>query len=214
MRRGWFSGRLATETRRTPFSTDALVVAGSASSLDQKIGSAKGKLDSATAELKQAAAELSAVRTSITEALASNDIQRVRSILGSDPAVLAAALSAPVQLERIAVFPVDNFGSAMAPLYTTLALWIGALLVMVTCVWRLIRHAEPKPTRGMAATLGLAGGLFLAGLFAALMVDASFERFGVLLAVWAGLAALAAVTVYITATYKEAAPGAGTDENN
>ena len=32
MRRGWFSGRLETATRRTPFSTDALVVAGSASS--------------------------------------------------------------------------------------------------------------------------------------------------------------------------------------
>lgn len=107
--------------------------------------------------------------------------------------------------------PTDVIGGSLA-----FALVTGppALLVMVTCVWRLIRHAEPKPTRGMAATLGLAGGLFLAGLFAALMVDASFERFGVLLAVWAGLAALAAVTVYITATYKEAAPGAGTDENN
>ena len=44
---------------------------------------------------------------------------------------LAAALTAPVQIERTALFPSDNFGSAMTPLYCTLALFIGALLIMV-----------------------------------------------------------------------------------
>ena len=34
-------------------------------------------------------------------------------------------------IEREAVFPAENFGSAMAPLYTTLALFIGSLLILV-----------------------------------------------------------------------------------
>ena len=43
----------------------------------------------------------------------------------------SSSLSAPVQIERTALFPSENFGSAMAPLYCTLALFIGALLIMV-----------------------------------------------------------------------------------
>ena len=41
------------------------------------------------------------------------------------------------------MFPADNFGSQMAPLYTTLALWIGSLLMMVA-----IKPAVSK--RGLA----------------------------------------------------------------
>ena len=52
-------------------------------------------------------------------------------MLGSDTQVLSKALAAPVGIDRVAVFPVDNFGSAMAPLYTTLALFIGSLLILV-----------------------------------------------------------------------------------
>ena len=49
----------------------------------------------------------------------------------SDVSALSKALASPVGVERIAVFPVENFGSAMAPLYTTLALFIGSLLIRV-----------------------------------------------------------------------------------
>ena len=49
----------------------------------------------------------------------------------SGSAVLSKALAAPVGIDRVDVFPVDNFGSAMAPLYTTLALFIGSLLILV-----------------------------------------------------------------------------------
>ena len=59
------------------------------------------------------------------------DIELLRSVLSGDVQSLAHALAAPVGIERTAVFPVENFGSAMAPLYTTLALFIGALLIMV-----------------------------------------------------------------------------------
>ena len=55
----------------------------------------------------------------------------LRAVLGSDVSALSKALASPVGVERIAVFPVENFGSAMAPLYTTLALFIGSLLILV-----------------------------------------------------------------------------------
>lgn len=52
-------------------------------------------------------------------------------MLSADVSVLSKALSAPVGIDRVAVFPVENFGSAMAPLYTSLALFIGSLLILV-----------------------------------------------------------------------------------
>ena len=52
-------------------------------------------------------------------------------MLSADVSLLSRAIAAPVGLERIPVFPVENFGSAMAPLYTTLALFIGSLLILV-----------------------------------------------------------------------------------
>ena len=59
------------------------------------------------------------------------DRAALRAVLGSDVSALSKALASPVGVERIAVFPVENFGSAMAPLYTTLALFIGSLLILV-----------------------------------------------------------------------------------
>ena len=41
----------------------------------------------------------------------------------------AEFLSEPVHTTTIEVYPVDNYGSAMAPFYTVLALWVGALVL-------------------------------------------------------------------------------------
>lgn len=76
----------------------------------------------------------------------------VKEVLGNDPETLASTLAAPVQLRRKAVFPVANFGSSMAPFYTLLPLWVGALLMVVTLkttVSRRTRKAlgDPRPHR-------------------------------------------------------------------
>lgn len=105
---------------------------GAAGSLSQQLATSRQKVEAAAGELRAASDELARVGTGITKALASDDVATLRTIIGSDPAALATAIAAPVKLERHAVYPVENFGSAMSPLYTTLALWIGALLLMVT----------------------------------------------------------------------------------
>ena len=101
-------------------------------SLAVRLGSAKSDLDNAAASLEESAGKLSRLSTALNEALASDNLEMLRQVVGSDPSALAAALTTPVALERHAVYPVENFGSAMSPLYTTLALWIGSLLMMVT----------------------------------------------------------------------------------
>ena len=107
-------------------------LSGTANSMSSVLGNAKQKLDEASSELSQTSESLAQLSQRMNEALAAGDIDALREIIGSDPPALASALSAPVQLDRHAIYPVDDFGSAMSPLYTTLALWIGALLMMVT----------------------------------------------------------------------------------
>ena len=107
-------------------------LSGSADAVSGKLGDAKAKLDASADELDVAANKLSELSAGMTEALSSGDVELLRDVLGDNASELATALSAPVQVDRQALFPVENFGSAMSPLYTTLALWIGALLIMVT----------------------------------------------------------------------------------
>ena len=53
----------------------------------------------------------------------------MRTIFAGDPNALVDFFSAPVALERTAVYAVENNGSAMAPYYTTMALWVGGTLM-------------------------------------------------------------------------------------
>ncbi len=102
-----------------------------ATSVTGKLGDAQSAISSMASELRGSADKLNSLSNSIDTALASGSVEQLKEIIGSDPSALAKAVSAPVGVERIALFSVDSFGSAMAPLYSTLALWVGALLTLV-----------------------------------------------------------------------------------
>lgn len=104
---------------------------GEADSLNSRLDAAKQRLQDTATKLNESGDKLTALAASIDAALSSGNIEQLRAVLSSDPQALATALSAPVALERNAVFPAENFGSQMAPLYCTLGLWIGSLLAVV-----------------------------------------------------------------------------------
>lgn len=142
---------------------DLSQAAGSAA---QRLGAAQDALSSAADELAASGAELSELSQRLADALASGDSQALRQAIGQDPAALAQALSAPVQLDRQAVYPVASFGSAMAPLYTALALWIGALLIMVAlkvapCDRALAQLQDPAPWQLFAGRFVVVAALSL-----------------------------------------------------
>ena len=86
-------------------------------------------LQSAADKINAAADNLADLHAQLSEALASSNMDRVRTILGSDPSKLADFIAAPVSVDRTPVFSVANNGSAMAPFYTTLAIWIGGIIL-------------------------------------------------------------------------------------
>ncbi len=58
-----------------------------------------------------------------------NDLSEIVSILQSNPEVVGSFASSPFNLDEETMYSIPNYGSAMAPIYTTLALWVGALLL-------------------------------------------------------------------------------------
>lgn len=141
----------------------------------QKVGAdtetlANSLKDTAESQLAQA-------RDDLRHALDTGDIDEVRRIIGDNPAAIAQFLAAPTHLERHAVYPMADNGSAMSPFYTSLALWIGAIFMVA------LMSVSVSPARQAALTrkfgrapraaelyLGRYGVFCLLGLAQALIV--------------------------------------------
>lgn len=61
-----------------------------------------------------------------------NDIKsdKLATILSNDPELMATFLSAPVGIETFSFYEIENYGSAMSPFYSTLALWVGGIILV------------------------------------------------------------------------------------
>lgn len=111
---------------------------GVSSALANRPGSLRDTLAASGADLRDTAESLRAnaarmqeAQQSIAQARSSGDLTKLADLVSSHPEVLADALVDPVKVERKEVFPRVSFGAGMAPLYTVLALWVGALLTSV-----------------------------------------------------------------------------------
>lgn len=100
-----------------------------ASALSDDLAGAHEVLAGASADLVSAADDLQRLKEGLGTAVTSGDLDRVRELIGSDPAALADALAAPVALDRQAVYHIKNYGSAMAPFYTTLSIWVAGIVL-------------------------------------------------------------------------------------
>jgi hypothetical protein len=77
------------------------------------------------------------------------------------------------------------------------------LLMTAASAWLLLRRATPGPTPGMAATLGLAFGLLVAGLLTPLVFgQGKGENVGPMAAVWLPIAAIMTIAAFAYVTRK------------
>lgn len=102
---------------------------GASGSLAKSLNKASGLVKKASGALGEAGDKIQGFKDKLDEAVSSGDIAQIKSLIGSDPEGLADALSAPVALDRKPVYPIRNYGSAMAPFYTILSLWVGAIVL-------------------------------------------------------------------------------------
>lgn len=115
------------------------------SSTSDTMSNAPTKINDSVARLHEVSDKMRTLADRIDESLATGDTSTLRELFTSDIQTLSLALAAPVGMDRQAVFPVENFGSAMTPLYTSLAIFIGSLLIMVAL--------KPHPLKEQVAML-------------------------------------------------------------
>ena len=58
-----------------------------------------------------------------------DDLNSIIAILQSKPQLMGNYIANPFNLKSEPIYPIDNYGSGMAPIYTTLALWVGGLVL-------------------------------------------------------------------------------------
>ncbi|WP_034876097.1 YhgE/Pip domain-containing protein [Bifidobacterium moukalabense] len=87
-------------------------------------------LGSVSASLGKSAGKLSDLSAKLKQAEQTGDSSAIASLASDDTNTLATLLSAPVALDRVPIYPIANYGSAMAPFYTVLSIWVGAIILV------------------------------------------------------------------------------------
>ena len=87
-------------------------------------------LNAVATSLGKSAEKLSDLSGLFKNAASSGDDSELKTLASSDTTTVATLLSAPVALDRVPVYPIANYGSAMAPFYTILSIWVGAIILV------------------------------------------------------------------------------------
>ena len=79
----------------------------------------------------------------VQEASEDEKVEVLMDTLSGNPDIYGEFFSEPVQIETEAIFAVENYGSAVTPFYTVLAIWVGALIL--TAILKVKPTAEKYP---------------------------------------------------------------------
>lgn len=116
-----------------------------------------GQADSATA---LAVSSITSVQTNLEASLtdlralqASANKDGLSTYLDINPDDVAQFMASPVDLKTVAVYPVANYGSGVAPFFTNLALWVSGFILMAIIRLRVDPIGLPKFT-GVQAYFG------------------------------------------------------------
>ena len=115
--------------------------------------------------------QLTAVSALLERLSESELLGRLTGILSDDAETIASYLASPVQMNTEVIYEVREYGSAMAPFYTVLAQWVGALLAAVLLKVRIKRPEQYPDLRLWQSFFGRYGLFLFVGLAQGLIVS-------------------------------------------
>ncbi|KAB7786768.1 YhgE/Pip domain-containing protein [Bifidobacterium cebidarum] len=118
-------------------------VSGLSGGISGSITDIRTSLGTASAALKHSAAKLDAL-TDKLNSLAKDGATDLSGLVSANPDTIASMLSAPVSVERIPLYPMANYGSAMALFYTILSIWVGAIILVAMLKVSISDHEKAK----------------------------------------------------------------------
>ena len=106
-------------------------VSGLLDQLDSLLDGAKTATQTSATNVAAIKTDLDSVAMDISSLSSSNTLRDLADSLGVNAESIASFMASPTKIETKAVYPVAAYGSAMAPLFTNLALWIGAFSLVL-----------------------------------------------------------------------------------
>ena len=106
-------------------------ISGLLDQLDTLLDSTKTTIAQSSANIASLKSDLDSAKGDIQLISSSNAIQSLAGSMNLNPEKIAEFMAAPTSIRTQTVFPVATYGSAMAPLFTNLSLWIGAFALVI-----------------------------------------------------------------------------------
>lgn len=76
----------------------------------------------------------------------SDELVIISNTLSGDPESYSEFFSEPVKMDTEVIYPVSNYGSAVTPFYTTLSIWVGALVLAAILKTKVKSGKYPEAT--------------------------------------------------------------------
>lgn len=127
------SKKTLADFRRTMSSAnkDLASFSSSLSSYTSALSGLKSSIDKTSAGLRSLQDGAFAVSGVLMDTSGNDLLNELSKLAAGDEAAVAEYLANPVKMDTEVIWPIENYGSAMAPFYTVLAQWVGALLTAV-----------------------------------------------------------------------------------
>lgn len=99
-------------------------------SLTDNLGSLQRTLSDTAKTMHRSGKKLDTLAAKLLDAAKNNQLDELQDILDTGPQEISEFVAAPVKLDTNKFYPVENYGSAMAPFYSTLAIWVGGVVLV------------------------------------------------------------------------------------
>ena len=136
------------------------------------MGNLEGHAYQAKENIKHAQAKLRDLARFLDALAESEFLQEALELLDEGPDVLSEKIASPIRVRDEILYPADNYGSQMAPFYTVLAQWVGALFCAVLLKTRLRPEDRPRRLIMPQHFFGRYGLFFFVGVTQALITAA------------------------------------------
>jgi putative membrane protein len=100
------------------------------SNTEENIGKGTETIQNVLSQFPYVKNKISGVADRIREIQGKTDINEIIELLQNDPNMEKSFFEEPVVLNKNSLFPIRNYGAAMTPFYSVLAIWVGALLLI------------------------------------------------------------------------------------
>ena len=98
--------------------------------LSRTVSQTNATLAGAQTQLANLSKQLSTTRTDVASLSSSRMFQQLSEMLGLNANEIGSFVGEPVHLDEKVLYPVENYGSAVTPFYTNLALWVGGFVLV------------------------------------------------------------------------------------